>query len=71
METSNPYYVHSLEGAIMSMAQIEADLGTISGYTVHIVKMVAEKAINKFIKTEAVAWLQDNAEEIAYLEVIA
>jgi hypothetical protein len=71
METTDRYYVHVLEGAITGIAQTEADLGTISAYTVHIMRMVAEKATNRFIRAEAVVWLQDNADEIAYLEVLA
>jgi hypothetical protein len=60
-------YIHTLEGAITGIAEREAEMGTISSYTVHIMRMVAEKAINKYVRTEAVAWLNDNADIIEEL----
>lgn len=64
MNNVDIWYIHSLEGAISGLALREAELGTISGYTVHIMRMLADKATNKAIQAEAVAWLNDNAEVI-------
>lgn len=61
-------YTHSLEGAITGMAEAEAELGTISGYTIYIMRWLSEKADNGYIRTEATAWLSDNADEIAMID---
>jgi hypothetical protein len=52
-------YMLALEGAVMSIADTEAELGTISGHTVDMVRMVATRALNKYVRLDAVAWLDE------------